>query len=120
MECVVAEHRQSCTAIEARGATLFCNFLVGVPNLDPLYNASSQVFRIRLSHSMLASSPVGSLNHDPRFMGIPDSIFPQNADTAVARYLWPIIFNRTALNNSSMCWPMKCSIRRTRLAVSLG
>jgi hypothetical protein len=28
---------------------------------------------------MLASLPVASLNHNPRFMGIPDSAFPENA-----------------------------------------
>jgi hypothetical protein len=28
---------------------------------------------------MLAPRPVGSLNHNPRFMGIPDSTFPENA-----------------------------------------
>ena len=39
---------------------------------------------------MLASLPVASLNHNPRFMGIPDSAFPENAlatgDMIIVRY----------------------------------
>jgi hypothetical protein len=32
---------------------------------------------------------------------------------------WVTIFDRTALNNSSTCWPPKCSIIRTGFAVKL-
>src|ERR1700731_3774520 len=73
-------------------ATKTGNIFIGMARLDRLHDAAAQVFRIWLPHPCWPP-PVGSLNHSSRFMGIPDSTFPQNALTSAccqtAAFWWP-------------------------------
>src|SRR5580692_7645917 len=64
-------------------ATKTGNLFIGMARLNRLHDAAAQVFRIRLPHPCWPP-PVGSLNHSSRFMGIPDSTFPQNALASAA------------------------------------
>ena len=57
----------------------FRSLFIRVARLDCLNYATPQVLRIWLAHSCWPPCPVGSLNHNQRFMGMPDSTFPQNA-----------------------------------------
>src|SRR5215471_12513755 len=73
----------------------FRSLFIRVARLDCLNYATPQVLRIWLAHSCWPPCPVGSLNHNQRFMGMPDSTFPQNAlerqlSTGVGSVIMPV------------------------------